>query len=67
MIGMDENGLGAMAAAAEFRSKEENSALAEPPALGFDLSDALHPDGDGSNFSVSHALAARELGVRGFR
>lgn len=67
MIGMDENGLGAMAAA-EFRSKEENSALvAEPPALGFDLSDALHPDGDGSNFSVSHALAARELGVRGFR
>ncbi|KAI8471738.1 MAG: WD40-repeat-containing domain protein [Monoraphidium minutum] len=40
---------------------------ADPAELGFSLSDALHSDGDGSLFSVSHAMLAREAGARSWR
>lgn len=38
-----------------------------PRSLGYELSAALHDSGDGSLFSVSHALMSRELGLPAFR
>jgi hypothetical protein len=36
-------------------------------ALGYELTPALHGNGNGSLFSVSHALFAREAGARSYR